>query len=178
MKKFKIFVIGYSECGKSTFSQALCERLSVQYIGASEWTRKFNVTKDRNPAYRETVTNLARKALLENPRVCIDYISSSLSAIKEPVIVEGLRNPFDFMNLYDPANDYVIHLEPENAIPINRFDDGIDVIIDFLGYMNENHLFDDVGHFYREYGHELSETLDLVKRYSFNSVTGKLERIE
>lgn len=132
----KVFVIGKSRVGKTTFSKKFAAKFGFQHIQASEWIKDQN--KDLNPDaenYRVEVTKRSIQALRKNQNSCVDFIKQKYD-LTLPTLIEGVRNPHDFHNLCDYQNDYVIllnHPAVEKEYPL--FDSGVDAIRGSVGFL-------------------------------------------
>lgn len=106
----KIFIIGYSRSGKTTLAELMAKELGVKYCSASGWLHQmFDVmalcAKDETKQeYIERLTALSLDTLQTDPDVCIRYVRKS-----QATIIEGIRNPRDFLELFDPITDVVIY---------------------------------------------------------------------
>ncbi len=108
-----LFIIGNSQVGKSTLAKNLAEIFHYKHIGASEWVRsKFppNVS-------REELTSYSVEQLALNPNVCVDYIRNKYDLENDSFIIEGIRNPFDFVKLWNPQTDHIIFLSHDRTTP-------------------------------------------------------------
>lgn len=117
----KIFVIGGNKTGKTTFASTLARELRLQHIQGSEWVKKTMSGLDTNhPNYREIITKKAIELLQIMPLACVQHIRDTYDLNKDSVI-EGLRNPNDFHNLFDWRSDYVVFLSLPKSF--TRLDD-------------------------------------------------------
>lgn len=75
------------------------------------------------------ISEHSTNVLQDNPHCNVDYIQACIRRAGMPCVLEGFRNPFEFMQLYDPAKDMVIFLDRPNADRYDTiFERGIDVI--------------------------------------------------
>lgn len=136
---FNLFVLGKSQCGKSTFSRKFCElNPEFQHIQGSEWIKakhpEFVDTTQKN--YREKITEASMKAIQENPNACVEFINQKYDLTK-PTVVEGLRSPYDFMKLFDASKDYVLILDDCFAGSYPAFlDQGVEKISELVVFLN------------------------------------------
>ena len=164
----KIFVIGFSQSGKSTFSKTLAGTYNAEHITASNWTKRFKIDKS-DPEYREKVTAASREALSKDHLVAVHAIRAAiLDSSKAIKIIEGIRNPLDFMHLFDLKNDYVVLLLPKNVVSANLFDDGVKAIQTNLSWMVKNDIIP-MDHVFVEQTHELEETQNLAKCFHYGN---------
>ena len=98
--------------------------------------------------YRSDITSRSIKELKTNPNSCVDFIKWKYDLTK-PTLIEGVRNPHDFYNLFDYKNDYVIFLSHHSKDAIHSaFDLGVDVIQEITSFLLinnliENHIFNE-----------------------------------
>ena len=154
----KIFIIGYSNSGKSTFAKQFKK---FKHISASSWTSRFGFDKT-DPSYRRNVTEASTKALKENPDECIDHIKEAIKTA-ENVVIEGIRNPRDFFNLFNPTCDVVMFLKPEGIGISNQFDMGVNLIQDSVAWMANCGIIG-TNQFIIEDCHKLEETIKLYNK--------------
>ena len=150
-----IFIVGYSQSGKSTFAKQFKK---FKHISASGWTNRFGFDKT-DPSYRRKVTEASTIALKENPDECIVYIKEALKSSGN-AIIEGMRNPRDFFNIFNPTSDVVIFLKPEDVNISNQFDMGVNLIRDSVAWMANCGIIG-TNQFMIEDCHKLDETIKL-----------------
>lgn len=139
-RDFNVFVVGKSKTGKTTFSKKLAELLGMNHLQGSEWVKEK--AKEENilfseENYREEITNFALKNLRENQNICVNFIKNKYNIENKGFLIEGLRSPYDFMNLVDFNKDYVFFLTlpdrdklKENSV----FDYGVEIIEETVKY--------------------------------------------
>jgi cytidylate kinase len=113
----KVFVIGASGVGKTPMATHLAARCGLAHVRASAWARAGfpgtapapTASLEERAAFVEAITAWSTAELARDPWVSIDHlaVTADLSA---PCVVEGVRNPLDFIHLYDPRGDVVIWL--------------------------------------------------------------------
>ena len=119
-----VFIIGTSCTGKTPFAKKISKRLNLKHISASEYFRTSFNEKGSGKDFIESITEYSKKKLQKNYRVNIDYIGSV-----ENSVVEGIRNPIDFSNLFNFNKDKVVFLEYENQeCGKTAFENGIEII--------------------------------------------------
>lgn len=135
----KIFILGRSGSGKTPFARKISQALDFQYIPASEWVKDLfdRTIEDRN-RYIETMTCFSLQALRQRPTRCIEFIKSRYD-LCTPSVIDGIRNPHDFINLYDPTVDLVVFLEClANHTHETVFEkEGLKVIRQYLEFLNK-----------------------------------------
>lgn len=133
----RIFVLGKSHAGKSPFARRASEALGIRHVGASAWVRK------RFPAGADVaqMTAFAIAELRRDPDVSVAALRSDLRA-DEDAVIEGMRNPYDFTCTFDPRTDHAVFLELASGAPPTAFETGIDVIGQYLGWLEETGLLD------------------------------------
>jgi len=157
----KIFVIGFSQSGKSTLAKALSETFDAVHISASNWTKQFEINKS-DLEYRAKVTNASREALSKDHLISVQAIRTEVLESKKAIkIIEGIRNPFDFTHLFDIKNDYVIFLFPCDVVASDSFDGGVKVIQDTALWMLANNMIQ-IERIFIERNHTVEETKKLA----------------
>lgn len=134
-----IFIIGRSRSGKTPLATKLATELGMQYIKASEWIRKeFPQQQGDRNSFITAITAASLQRLRENPRVCLDYITTNYD-LSQPSIIDGARNPHDFVHLFRPQYDTAIILNyTPNNIVYTPFEQGIEIIKSYLDWLSNN----------------------------------------
>lgn len=149
----KVFVLGSSGAGKTPIARQLAEALGVRHVAASAWVRnafadlqlhvdpKFTSagaggggTADRQ-AVVEAMTRFSIEELRKNPRACLDVAGPEMDV---PCVVEGMRNPFDFVHAFDWRTDLVVFVQRgDNALERTAFEEGLEVIGNYLTWLRK-----------------------------------------
>ena len=140
----KIFVIGASHSGKSPFAGKVAAALGIPCYGASAWVReRFPGVAGDRAAFVEAITSFALAELRRDPAISIDHLRARAD-LDAPCVIEGIRNPFDFVHCFDARSDRVVHLHytGEGALPPTVFERGIDVIGAYLDWLRATGLLD------------------------------------
>lgn len=129
----KILLIGYSGVSKSPLGHKLVDAIpNSQFIGASEWVRS-------QCPIDSTVTELtaySNDKLSKNPRSCLNFMMSKYNLNNKISIIDGIRNPFDFTNLFYYPLDIVIFLSRNGIIPKSSFEkNGIKAIRSYINFL-------------------------------------------
>lgn len=133
----KILVIGSSKSGKTPLAAQISRALGWPVIGASEWFRKvFPPQGDQDrQAFTEAITAFTLETLREDPDLNMRYLRSRHD-LSRPCVIEGLRNPRDFIRLFDYRQDRVVFLRcAETDVRETEFEGGIAVIRAYLRYL-------------------------------------------
>lgn len=132
----KIFVIGQSGTGKTPIAAKISEALSFNHVKASEYFRKtFTGHSDDRNEFTKMITEYSAHVLKENPYVNIDYLKDKLQG---NCVVEGVRNPIDFSNLFEFGKDKIIFLEyRNNPILKTDFENGLDIIESIMSWAQQ-----------------------------------------
>ena len=176
-RRRNIFVVGTSGTGKTTFSNELAKMFDLEAVSASRWTTKFGYKKT-DPDYRTKVTEATKTALVDDPYVCINDLSLTIeSRDSHSFIIEGIRNPFDFMNLFSPERDYVIFLKPNDvkSVANNTLDDGVKHILSNVYWMIDANIVS-IEQVFTESSHLILDTSRLTKNYTYSYKTQELFR--
>ncbi|MEK7546147.1 MAG: hypothetical protein AAB554_03680 [Patescibacteria group bacterium] len=133
----KIFVIGASRSAKTPFAERVAARLGVPRIGASEWFRKHlpdSESADRQ-AFVERITRFSIGVLRRDPDVNVRHLRAAYD-LEAGSVIEGVRNPHDFVHLFDPRADRVVFLECDECdVARTVFEGGIGVIEAYLSHL-------------------------------------------
>jgi hypothetical protein len=148
----KVFILGPSGTGKTPMATHLATALGVPHVRASAWVRaRFprpasalsGVAADAaRQAFVDAITAFATAELRRDPWACLDHLASTRD-VEGPAVIEGVRNPFDFVHLYDPRVDRVIWLtHTATALAPTTFERGLDVIDAYLTWLADAGLRD------------------------------------
>jgi hypothetical protein len=134
----RIFVLGRSHVGKTPFARRTSEALGIRHVGASAWVR------ERFPAGADAaqMTAFAIAELRRDPAVSVASLRGRLAA-DEHAVIEGMRNPYDFTCTFDPRTDHAVFLELADGQPPTAFERGLDVIAQYLAWLEEAGLLDE-----------------------------------
>lgn len=118
--KSNIFLIAKTKDGKTTVSNFLVEELGVTTISASKWVVPAFLAEfpyEKNPeVYSHKISKFSIDRLKKDPDSCIDVIKNDPSVKAGNCLIEGIRNPRDFLALFDARKDFVIRFEVETNI--------------------------------------------------------------
>ncbi len=134
-----LFIIGASGSGKTTLTNLFYYR---DKISASGWIEsKFpEEYKNRlNDKSRKDITKKSLDSLKEDPNICINYIRNHNLNYND-FIIDGIRNPRDFISLFDCNKDTVIFLRRLATPAANSFETGIYVIENYINWLISNNL--------------------------------------
>lgn len=149
----KVFIIGYSGHGKSPMARHLADATNLQRIKASGWVsalteQKFNSRAERTAA----LTKLSLEALAKDPNVSMRYMLENISEceflikkrIRKPgIIIDGMRNPVDFIRLFNPKEDIVFWLSNAYLKHSTMFEyHGITAITSYLSFLSTSGLME------------------------------------
>lgn len=137
----RIFIIGTSRSGKTTMSSLIKDVLpDSKLIEASGWIKNRYDTKGMSKEeFIQDITIEAQRILRGAPDSCVDWITPKLSVGTD--VIDGLRNMNDFVKLFNPTVDKIIHMKrlDNPQIPTN-FDKGVSVISTYIDWMIDNTL--------------------------------------
>ena len=137
--KNNIFVLGYTGTGKTTYAVKLAEDNHWNYISGSGWLKKYSQPTFSSKKERtEFLTDLTLKELTREPLIASNWIVSQLKQDSMNVI-DGIRNPTDFIYLFDSTRDEVVWVINSNISPMNSFEHrGLSIIADHLMFLTEH----------------------------------------
>jgi hypothetical protein len=127
----------------------LAAAVGLRHVKAGAWVRERFATPappDDAPdaeraAFVEAITRFAIDELRADPWVSIDHLAAT--GLDVPSVIEGIRNPMDFVHAYDPRGDVVIWLDAASiAITPTPFERGLDVIDAYLAWLASSGLSD------------------------------------
>jgi nicotinamide riboside kinase len=135
----KVFVIGYTNTGKTTLAARIATALELPMVRANEWVEaslgseavEYASKTDRAQVYTQYSTDHLRV----DPAVALRYMSTRFD-VSRPCVIEGLRNPRDFLHLYDPRFDLVVLVDRVGVTASSVFESGVDHIADYLRYLD------------------------------------------
>jgi len=114
-----IYIIGPSRSAKTPISNQVAEAVKAIRISASDWVRNIFVpsgpvvTMEDKQRTLEEITRFSQLLLADNPNRCIDHIRQNYPGVVAQdgnYVLEGFRNPRDFLTLFNPAHDRVVFL--------------------------------------------------------------------
>lgn len=131
----KIFVVGCSQSGKTPFSEYISIALRCPRVGASEFFRKtFRYSGQLSrQEFTDAITDFSLEVLRRDPDVNVRHLRDRLP--NTLCVVEGVRNPRDFVCLFDYRADRVVYLScAETDVEETTFGHGVDVIRELTDY--------------------------------------------
>ena len=132
----KVFIIGATKSGKTTLAEKLSKKYNFKHIKASALIRDIFPKNESDfkskQEFTEAITKFSLDINRKDPYIVSRYLRTS-NNLDQNCIIEGIRNPNDFFELFDIANDKVILLKHENNdLKETEFEKGIEVIKDYL----------------------------------------------
>lgn len=159
----KIFIIGISQTGKSTTAKYIANKYNMEYIQASIMIRnsfkKENEFNSRQE-FIEAITKYSIELNQNSPMIVSKYIKENYDL--NNVIIEGIRNPNNFFDLYEIKKDKIIVLDYlNNPIKETTFEKGINIIVDYLKWNIEHNIIS-------------SDDLQILRYENYNEIQGIL----
>ncbi len=141
-----IYIVGYTGSGKSTLANEISDLdgTHVIYFPHSVGQYFKSLVAPATPDYTQAVTNKSLEILAKDPDFVIKYYKSKGNCHGGGVIVDGLRNPRDFIHLFDHNSDLVVFLDREGLEAKTEFETGVDVIKEYVGWLNSNFVTENV----------------------------------
>lgn len=135
-----VFVLGTSESGKTPFARELARCLGLKHVMASSWVRSSvsePLPTERNESTR-LLTDASLEMMAQNQAACLEYLRAS-NDLTVASVIEGLRNPHDFIHLYRPGIDCVVILEytGEKSVLPTVFDEGVEVTKSYVSFVQK-----------------------------------------
>nr|HEX4313603.1 hypothetical protein [Kofleriaceae bacterium] len=134
----RVFVMGASHAGKTPAARRIAAALGVPCIGASAWVRA------RFPALPAGASDAERAAqvtamtawAIDELRTDPDRSAAALRATAPArCVIEGVRNPYDFIATFDARCDVAVFLRHTGAAAQpTAFETGVDVIRDYVAW--------------------------------------------
>jgi hypothetical protein len=145
-----LFLLGKTKSGKSLLAERLIgERADlVRRLSASEWIR--TMTRDQpegqdHMAYVAFLTAESEKRLRADPLAAVRYMTDFQGMRSAPnwagSIVDGMRNPCDFVHLFRPGRDFALFLSNPAHELDGPFDDGVELIRDYVLWLSRHLSF-------------------------------------
>jgi hypothetical protein len=137
-----VFVLGPSRSGKTPMARHLAAATGLRHVKAGAWVRERfarpappdDAPDAERAAFVAAITRFAIEELRADPWVSIDHLAAA--GLEVPSVIEGIRNPVDFVHAYDPRRDVVIWLDAVSvAIAPTAFERGLDVIAAYLAWL-------------------------------------------
>ena len=145
----KLFVLGRSGTGKTPVARDAAKALNVPHVGASEWVRRMfpplpaSASSVERQSQIEKMTRFSLDELKRDPASCLAFMERHHD-LERPCVVEGMRNPYDFVHCFDPRRDLVVFLERKNsALEKTGFEAGLEVVTAYVDWGVDNGLVDD-----------------------------------
>lgn len=135
----KIFVLGTSYSGKTPVAERLGSSLQLPVYSAGEWARRgFGRQCATMDEYVKHITEWSLARLQKDFRAGLDFLQTEHD-LSRPCVIEGERNPHDFIHLFQPAQDFVVSLiHSHNPLARTSYELGLDVIWAYLAWLLEN----------------------------------------
>lgn len=138
----KVFILGLSQCGKTTVAKALAQSPDAFCISASAWLKsnfREQALKEDQEDFEKERNEFLSTALKRHSDLIIDSIETTMSMHSDfnpklkKFIIDGITSPRDFMKLFDYNTDVAIFLNRvDNPSEINDHDGiGQNVIRDY-----------------------------------------------
>ncbi len=144
----RTFVIGTSGNGKTPFAKALSYKLLIPYVSAGAWVRERWPQREgeSREVYTARMTAASLEVIAKDPVVVCRYVEDRGNC-KGEMVIDSVRNPRDFMRLFDPANDTVYHVHyRNNTLPPTEFEGGLDIIENYLLWAMDTGLMPEYGY--------------------------------
>ena len=135
----KIFVLGTSYSGKTPLAERLGARHGLPVHSAGEWAREgFGRHCETMREYVAEVTAWSLAELHADFHRGLKHLQDG-ERLAGGCVIEGERNPHDFVHLFDPRTDWAVTLvNLHNPIPPTPYEQGLEVIWRYLEWLAAN----------------------------------------
>jgi hypothetical protein len=135
----KIFVLGSSHSGKTPLAEAIARNLQLPVFGAGEWVRgKIGAAAVDMADYIARATERSVEILRRDFSFSLRSISDAMKD-SPSCVIDGERNPYDFIRLFDPATDLTVSLTHNLGNSRNSaYESGLLVILSYLDWLGRN----------------------------------------
>jgi adenylate kinase family enzyme len=115
----KVFILGLSQCGRTTVAKALASAPDALYISSDFWVKTAFENTGSLPEdpeeYDREFTEYLTGGLKKNHNLITDGVETNISmhheySHKNKYIIDGISSPRDFMKLFDYNEDVAIFL--------------------------------------------------------------------
>lgn len=165
-----IYIVGATKSGKTPIGLEI-EQLNPKWksITASEWVKsKFKPSSDQLSIaeFVDEITKFSIEELNKDLDQCIHFIKRTYCKdyLEGTLVIDGIRNPRDFTNLFQPNRDKILFIQKEGNDNWTKFESGIEVIKNYVEWLTSNSLLDkdNVEHF--TYNTPLFEIKDVINK--------------
>lgn len=113
----KVFIMGLPGSGKTTVSKSICENLGAVHLDPASWMKYIFRNQDKketNQEYIDLYFEDLNKKLINDvdlvSRLITDIIKAHPAVNDNPIVIDGLSSPRDFIQLFDYSKDLVVFL--------------------------------------------------------------------
>jgi hypothetical protein len=137
----KIFILGTSYSGKTPVAEQLGSLLRLPVYSTGQWARQgFDRSCSSMQDYVSEITEWSLAQLRQDFRAGLTFLRTHYD-LSQACIIEGERNPHDFIRLFHPQQDFVVSLvHSHNPVPRTTYELGLDTIWAYLAWLMENGL--------------------------------------
>jgi len=150
-----IYIVGPTGSGKSYLGHRLCEALGTTLVEGSTWVRALTGRWDHGPEASQYLSEVSARELQRDPHVSLRKLIELTADEGQGHVIAGLRNPVDFIGLWERRPGVSILLTGESTSEFERV--GIEAILLYL--------------------HQVGRPPDLILRrgeYDFDTVLAKI----
>ena len=165
-----IFVIGKSKTGKTTVSSKIAQALDIQHVTVSTIFREIVNENDfeTRQEFIEKISYVSETMIEHDPYVVVNYVNSMTANTSS--VVEGFRNPFEFIKIFNPSEDKVVFLNGGKHVLSyqSKFENGVDLIYKNLKWMHDLKILKNFVEFKYNNWEELNQQIkDYIKNFQF-----------
>lgn len=151
----RIYIVGPTGSGKSYLGRRLCDALGATLVEGSSWVRALTGRWDHGPEASRYLSEVSERELHQDPHVSLRKLIELTADEGQDYVIAGLRNPVDFIGLWERHQGVSILLTGEATSEFERV--GIEAILTYL--------------------HQVGRPPDLILRrgeYDFDAVLSKI----
>jgi len=181
------FIIGNTKSGKTGVAKILQRKhKNLDFLSASEmikieFIKKYPERFSNLGEYVKTITNFSVNLLQNDPKANAKYLKLKLQQNKEKsFIIDGLRNPIDFMEIFNPLEDVIIYIDNYDKIPKTNFEEyGINAIRSYFNFLTANRMLKNkiihlYGYSYEEIFEKFCEEIEMEK-FNFDELYNEVK---
>jgi hypothetical protein len=132
----KVFLLGATRSGKTPIAEHISICTGYRLISAGAWATVGSSDRDRTmEEHVRCATLFSVQSLKTNFRRSLEFAQLSIEGFPD-VVIDGERNPFDFIHLFNPREDAAISIRiGENVRFWTDYEEGLLTIWKYLDWL-------------------------------------------